>query len=188
MKKYMLIIGFFLLLTSPFVTANENNQYIQIVKNDGGKIHGAEEPKNNIKSSLRLEWYVLNDPTCPVQLIGAGVREYEQMGSYPVTYHYQANIQMQVLESVSAYQVKFHLYNVFGQFLDELVVYEVQDLESKEFYQQEEFFARSADKNQGALLKVIAYITYIRKADGRMWSYSKVPITKILDELTMVKK
>jgi hypothetical protein len=187
MKKFLLIIGFLVLLTSPFVAANETNQYIQIVKNDGGKIYGAEEPKNNIKSSLRLEWYVLNDPTCPVQLIGAGVREYEQLGAYPLTYHYQANIQMQVNEPVAAYQVKFHLYNVFGQFLDDLVVYEVQDLEAKEIYQQEEFFARAADKNLGALLKVIAYITYIRKSDGSMWTYNKVPVAKIVAELSNAK-
>jgi hypothetical protein len=185
MKKIFIIV--LVLLISPLVAANETNQYIQIIKNDGGKILGAEEPKNNIKSSLRLEWYVLNDPTCPVQLIGAGVREYEQMGSYPVTYHYQANIQMQVLQPVTAYQVKFHLYNVFGQFLDELVVYEVQDLEAKEIYQQEEFFARTAEKNLGALLKVIAYLTYIRKSDGSLWTYGKVPVGKIVTELSNVK-
>jgi hypothetical protein len=187
MKKYLLIIGFFILLTSSFATANESNQYIQISKNDGGKIHGAEETKNNSKSSLHLEWYVLNDPTCPIQLIGAGIREYEQTGSYPATYHYQANLQMQVLEPVTAYQVKFHLYNVFGQFLDELIVYKVQDLEAKEIWQQEEFFARSATKSQGELLKVIAYITLIRKLDGTMWSYNKIPVAKIVEELARTK-
>lgn len=186
-KKNLVIIVFVLLLTAPFVLANETNQYIQIVKNDGGKILGSEEPKSNNKSSLRLEWYVLNDPTCPVQLIGAGVREYEQMGLYPLTYHYQTNIQMQALEPVTAYQVKFHLYNVFGQFLDNLIVYEVQDLEAKEIYQQEEFFTRATDQNPGTLLKVVAYLTYTRKSDGSLWTYNKGSVTKIVEELAKAK-
>jgi hypothetical protein len=187
MKKIILIIGFLMLLTVPLRAAKDDNHYIQIVKNDGGKIHGEEELKNNAKSSLRLEWYILNDPTCPIQLIGAGVREYQQRGSYPLAYYYQANLQMQVQERVAAYQVKFHLYNVFGQFLDELVVYEVRDLEAKEIYLQEEFFTRSADQNLGALLKVIAYITYIRKADGSLWRYPEGSVSKIVTELANTK-
>ncbi|MGD8401957.1 MAG: hypothetical protein PVH64_13690 [Bacillota bacterium] len=188
MKKIILIIGFLMLLTTPsLVAAKDDNQYIQIVKNDGGKILGGEELKDNDISSLHLEWYVLNDPTCPVQLIGAGVREYQQMGSYPLTYYYQATLQLQVQERVTAYQVKFHLYNVFGQFLDELVVYKVRDLEAKEIYPQEEFFTRMADYNLGALLKVIAYITYIRKADGSLWRYPESSVTKIVAGLTNTK-
>lgn len=183
--KRTLLIGFFLLLSSlPVLSVNEIQPYIQIIKNDGGKIYGAEEPRNNIKSSLRLEWFVLNDPTCPVQLLSAGVREYEQIGSYPVTYHYQANIQLQTHEAITAYQVKFHLYNVFGHFLDELTVHEVRDLGAKEAYQQNEYFARTNSRNMGALLKVIAYITFIRKADGTMWSYNQPFIGKIVADLT----
>ncbi|HYH02106.1 MAG TPA: hypothetical protein VEC37_03320 [Bacillota bacterium] len=183
-KCIWLVLSFCLLSALPVFAVNEINPYIQIIKNDGGKIHGAEEPKNNIKSSLRLEWFVLNDPSCPIQLLNAGAREYEQIGSYPVTYHYQTNIQMKTHEAVAAYQVKFHLYNVFGHFMDELTVHEVRDLEAKEVYQQNEYFARTNEKNTGALLKVIAYITFIRKADGTMWSYNKAPIHKIIEDLT----
>lgn len=158
-------------------------QKIQMTTADGGSVVTdlGYNIKVNKNSSLHRSWIVLNDPGCPVQLSGAGIvtsyggREYNfrQSGTFTAT------------EPVAALEVRYVLYNVFGEHMKTLSATSVADIATETPQPLPDIGSWSAWENDvSELLTAVAFVSNVRTLEGRIWRFQEKGIT---DELGKIR-
>jgi len=145
-------------------------QKIQVTTSDGGSVVTplSQSIKVNDKSSLHRIWVMLNDPGCPVQLENAGIttaygdREYlyRQSGTFKAS------------EPVVALEVRYVLYDIFGDHLKTLSATSVEDVAADTQLPLSELGRWRGWENEVAeLLTVVAFVAQVRTINGKVWHY-----------------
>lgn len=120
----------------------------------------------NKKSSLKRLWLVLNDQNCPLQLYGAGIRtkyddrsyKFEQVGSIAAR------------EPLSAFEIRYVLYDVFGEYLETLSNTEVVDLKTKGSISLSDTGTWVTSEGEvSKMLTVVSFVARVRTASGKIW-------------------
>ena len=142
--------------------------------------------KLNERSSLHRTWTVLNDPSCPVQLIGAGIATSYQPSGYSGRYLFRATGSAKTSKTVQALQIRYLLYDVFGTHLRTLSNIEVTDLPAGATYILSESGDWSASETEvSQLLTVVAFVAQVRGEDGSVWRYSQKAIEEELGRVRL---
>lgn len=124
----------------------------------------------NKGSTLRRSWFVVNDPASPLRLQGAGIRPiYKSGGSYSSgEYNYVAVGFAQPQEDIRAFEIRFLLFDVWGQHMQTLSSTEVTDLaagSSVDLSKAGQWRAWS-ENDVSELLTVVAYVSAARTRAG----------------------
>lgn len=158
-------------------------QKIDVATADGGSVVTdlGYNIKVNKNSTLRRNWVVLNDPGCPAQINGAGIttaygdREYlyRQVGTLVAS------------EPVTAIEIRYVLYDIFGGHLKTLSATSVADTAAGIPVQLSETGRWRAWENEvSELLTVVAFVAQVRSADGKVWRHEEKAIS---DELAKIR-
>jgi hypothetical protein len=149
-------------------------------RTSGGSVVTELSPsiKVNDGSSLQRGWITINDPASPVTLTrtGANTRYFSSGGGY---YSYVAQGQMTTKAAVSAYNIRFALFDVFGNHMGNLSNLEVRDLRSGETVDLDGRW-RVSEHDVSRLYTVVSFVSHVRTADGRVWRYSPAAIVETL--------
>ena len=153
-------------------------QSIQATNYDGGSIKSQLWPgyQMNGKSSLRRSWFVLNDTSCPVQLLETGVNTHYRQDA-----HEFRNIgTIQTTQSIQAVEIRYIMFDVFGGFMTTLTSTEVADIPKTDSHQIEVVFRRVDESEASELLSVAAFVAQVRAEDGKIWRYDHKAVTEAL--------
>jgi hypothetical protein len=126
----------------------------------------------NPKSGLRREWITAHDSTLPADIEGTtGVRTvYSPGGAYSSgSYSYVASVPLRARDSLSAVEVRFILFDIWGDFIKTLSETEVEDVPAGA---QRTFTPgwRVWDENEvSEHYASLAYVARVRTAAGRVY-------------------
>lgn len=144
-------------------------QGIQVTNLDGGSVT-IENIDLNKGSSLRRWWVVLNDPSCPIQLENAGIETTYNERFH--TYEFRATGSAKASKVVRAFEVRFILYDVFGDYVTTLGATEVTDLASGATYSFRDNSWDAPMSQASRLLKVVAFVAQVRTEDRTVWRFN----------------
>lgn len=181
MKEYlMMIVAISILVISTSAFA----QPLQISIEDGGTVV-TDRPglrvKVNENSSLHRTFIVINDPNCPVQLDSTGIRT-----SYSdLSYSYWPSGIVKANEAISALEIRYLLFDMFGNHIKTLSALEVADIDyGKEIRFRGTSSWQAQESGVIQLLTIVSFVGNVRKADGSIWRYREKPIS---DELNKIR-
>lgn len=154
----------FLMLATPVRLAAE----LTLSAIDGGTVRTERDYTDpvNPRSSLERIWWILNDSTCPLQIAEAGITtrnpSYAREGFY-------ATGSAKASADVSAFEVRFLLFDVFGRHMKTLSMTKVEDIQAGIDYPLEGVWdAGPADLSE--LLTIVTLVSQVRGGDGSVWS------------------
>lgn len=131
----------------------------------------------NKESSLRREWITFHDSAFPADLVGTvGVQTTYVPDRVRGSYAYQSKYTLKTRESISAVQVNFLVFDVWGNHLKSLRATEILDLEAgatKEFTPRWNIYSENEASEYYAS---IAYIARVRTKTGRVVEMNSAPI------------
>jgi hypothetical protein len=171
MKLKLYVIA---LVLSVSPVAQIRAQGIQATNLDGGTVvtELGFNIKVNEKSALRRTWTVLNDPSCPIQLSDAGIKTL-----YRDHYIFNATGSAKTSKPVQAFEIRYLLYDVFGEHLRTLSSTEVTDLPADFSFQLGKSGTwRAWETDVSQLLTVVAFVAQFRGEDGKIWRYNQKAI------------
>lgn len=85
----------------------------------------------NKSSSLRVDWWTLIDETLPIMFAEpCGLLAHNKAADYPLDLVYQASTLLRCFEAVTAFEVRYMTFNVWGEHVSTLVATEVRDVEA----------------------------------------------------------
>jgi hypothetical protein len=178
-----LTLYFTALILSVFCVAQIQAEGIQATNLDGGTVTTdlGFGVKVNEKSSLHRKWTVLNDPSCPIQLSNAGIETvYRQSG-----FSFKAVCSARTSKPVQASEIRYLLYDVFGEHLQTLSTTQVRDFSPDVTYQLGGAVTwRASETEVSQLLTVVAFVAQVRGEDGKIWRCNQ---KEIGDELTRIQ-
>ncbi|HEY3568241.1 MAG TPA: hypothetical protein VGP73_09940 [Thermoanaerobaculia bacterium] len=135
--------------------------------------------KVNGKSTLRRKWLVINDSSCPMQLCEAGVNI-----SFGNQQYYFVQVGgLSSSEAISAFEIRYALYDVFGRHLKTLSTLSVVDMPAGHTGGLSESRWRAWENEVSALHTVIAFVAHVRGQSGRLWRFREKQIS---DQLTRI--
>lgn len=149
-----------------------------ITTGDGGAVGISRDAETD----LRRVWIAVHDPAVPVQLVGTpgvvtliGVSD---RYSARTRLGPQRRIAIEVEQPVSAVEVRFLLFNIWGDFVRSLTAYELRDLSTGE-HEFEPSDWPLVDLDEAELhYASVAYISRVRLQDGRVIS---TPVESVID-------
>ncbi len=152
---------------------------VTITRVDGGSItttlgYGIAVAKN---SSLRREWIALHDPSMPVAFDGTpGVTTIYSAERYSGQYYYQAKFKIFTKEPVTAIQVRFLIFDVWGNHVRSLSFQQVTDIEAGVTRELEGRWSLYSENDVERHYASIAYVARVRLKDGRVVVASDEPV------------
>jgi len=159
-------------------------QPIKVTTADGGSVitELGYDIKINKNSTLRRAWVVLNDPGCPVQLINAGINT--RYGDRE--YNYIPTGSAKVSAAISAMEIRYILYDIFGDHLKTLSGTEVSNAAVNAEISLKEMGRWRAWENEiSELLTVVVFVAQVRTVDGKIWRYQDKPISEELNKIRL---
>jgi hypothetical protein len=161
------------------------SQSIQTTNLDGGSVvtELGLGIKVNKDSSLRRTWIVLNDPSCPIQISDAGIQTtYVEDDN---GYRFRPTGSAKTSKPVRAFEVRYLLYDVFGEHLRTLSSTEVTDLSAGDIFSLSQSGSWYAPENDvSELLTVVVFVAQVRGDDGKIWRFDQ---KAIVDELGRIQ-
>jgi hypothetical protein len=145
---------------------------------DGGSMVLSEYAHINKESALHRSWHTVNDSTCPIQLVKAGVRTEEYLTGYNAVVGAFA-----AKEPITALEMRFALYDVFDEHIVTLETTWVEDVASPGSFmfknnspvttqRAPKLLLFRADPNDvERLLTVISFVSKVRTKSGTVWRY-----------------
>lgn len=161
-----------------------NAQSIIVETADGGSVvtELGYDIKLNKNSTLHRSWVVLNDPTCPVQLYEAGINT--RYGDRE--YNYVQVGTAETSESITALEVRYLLYDVFGEHMQTLSATKITELSANGSLALEDIGAwRAWENDVSNLLTVVAFVAQVRTGDGKIWRYQDKKIGEELNKIQL---
>ncbi|MGI8600221.1 MAG: hypothetical protein ACR2KB_13285 [Chitinophagaceae bacterium] len=155
---------------------------IQVEKKDGGSVitNLGYNIKVNEGSSLNRQYIILNDANSPIQIYETGVKTSYADRSYsfiPVG-------NLIAKEPVTAIEINYVLYNVFGEHIKTLAGKEIKDISSS--MDLSKIGTWYASENQiSEYLICVAFVANVRKQNGTIWKYNYKSIKEQLNKLTI---
>jgi hypothetical protein len=135
--------------------------------------------KLNPNSSLQREWITAHDSLSPVDLGGTvGVATtYKSGGEYSTGgYHYEATLPLTFKDDVQAFEIRFVLFDVWGQFTRTLSYTEIEDEitgTTKSFTPSWSLYSENEATEHYASL---AYVARVRTKAGRVFEANYQPV------------
>ncbi len=132
----------------------------------------------NKNSTLTREWITMHDPNMPADLVGTvGVTTAYVPDRVRGEYQYHTKFSMQTKAPISAVEVRFLTFDLWGQHVRNLMFDDVSDLEpgTKEFEGQWRLYSENDCSRHYAS---IAYISRVRTRDGRVLEADPAPVVQ----------
>jgi hypothetical protein len=164
-------------------TAAVFSQKIKVTNYDGGSVvtelgYGI---KVNGQSTLMRSWVVLNDSGCPIQLGRSGIKTIYGDREY----NYIPEVSISTKEKVAALDIRFLLYDVFGDHIKTILCTQVMDIQSGTTNELKNIGNWRALENEiSGLLTVVSFVAQVRTSSGIAWKFN----AKLIDaELSKIK-
>jgi len=125
----------------------------------------------NRESSLEREWITIHDDSIPADLVGTvGVRTiYEEGGRYSSGgYRYTANYTIKAMEALTAFEVRFLLFDIWGNHIRTLSATGIIDLKAGETRSFDAEWILYSENEASEYYASIAYIAQVRTKSGRV--------------------
>lgn len=123
----------------------------------------------NKGSSLQRRWFVINDPSCPLRLSGAGINTVYESSSGG-GYEYRSAGLANAGEMITAFEVRFLLFDIWGEHIRTLTDTEVSDLRGQiSLKDAASWTAWHTDVSE--ILTVVSFVARVRRPDGTVWEY-----------------
>ncbi|GIW44045.1 MAG: hypothetical protein KatS3mg077_1327 [Candidatus Binatia bacterium] len=184
MRRRSILVLTFTLLSVPASLA----QTINVTTADGGSVvtelgYGTGI-KVNKNSSLRRSFVTFNDPACPVQLNSSGVTtQYDGLNR---SYYYRPLGTLTSNEPVSAIDVRFLLYDVFGDHIRTLGATYVGDIATNDAFQLGDIGSWRAWENEvRELYTIVSFVARVRTQSGKIWRYNEKVIGEELNKVRL---
>jgi hypothetical protein len=178
MKRVSLL--FIIVLLSTVIVFS---QKIKVTKYDGGSVvtELGFGVKVNAQSTLMRSWVVLNDSGCPIQLGPSGIKTI--YGDREYNYIPEGSISTK--EKVAAIDIRFLLYDVFGDHIKTITCIQVADIQTGNAIELKNIGSWRALENEiSGLLTVVSFVAQVRTSTGIVWKFN----TKLIDaELSKIK-
>lgn len=132
----------------------------------------------NKDSTLTREWITMHDPSMPVDLVGTvGVTTKYVRDRLHGEYQYEAAFSIDATTPVSAIEVRFLTFDVWGQHVRNLVFDEISDIQvgTRDFKGQWRLYSENDCSRHYAS---IAYISRVRTRDGRVLEADPAPVVE----------
>lgn len=147
---------------------------LQVTEYDGGSVAVRTATGFvNQDSSIKRKWYVIDDLNAPVKLERAGVfprlEEKENV-------HYMVPVgTVAPKEAISAVEVRFLLFDVWGDRLRTLALTRLTDSSTHvELRPTDKWPALESEASQ--LVTVVAFVARVRTAEGQVWTFDPAKV------------
>ena len=150
---------------------------VSVTRGDGGSVQTplSSDIAVNKGSSLHREWITIHDSACPISLVdNVGVKTLYVADRVRGDYEYSAKFSVEAKEPVTAFEVRFLLFDLWGNHLKTLSMTEIFDLPDKKDVSGE----RNAF-SENEVSASIAFVARVRTQSGRVFEADTV---KILEE------
>jgi hypothetical protein len=136
----------------------------------------------NKGSSLQRRWFVINDPSCPVQLSGAGISTVYQSSSIGGDYKYKATGSATAGETVTAFEVRYLLFDVWGEHTRTLSDTQVSDLGAQIALKDTGSWA-AWENDVSEVFTVVSFVARTRRPDGTVWQYDAASLLQQVEKI-----
>ena len=156
---------------------------IEPVVADGGSVitskgYTFETEDLNEGASVRRSWVTLNDARCPLEIVEVALSTKGWRGDF--SFKVDGSVKSSV--PLSAFEVRFLLFDVFDQPLLSLSMTRVKDVNSDtEVPLSASWDARTSQVEE--LLTVVAYVAQVRTQEGAVWHYDETAVAHSVLEL-----
>ncbi|MCB2197648.1 MAG: hypothetical protein KQH79_17445 [Bacteroidetes bacterium] len=154
---------------------------ISITKFNGGSVTTKLGMGISVNSDSHLErdWFIINDEECPIKLNNnVGIKT----SYYNSRYSLKQSGNITTKQPISAYEIHYVLYDVFGEHLKTLRSVEVAYTNG--FTEISKYGSWYANENQiSEYLTCIAYVAKVRTASGEIWHFNVQSIKEELNKI-----
>lgn len=183
MRRVLGVLGVVILVGAGPASAQLARE-VQVSAYPGGSV--TTELSRNIKvnpeSSLERSWVVLNDPTSPIQLSGAGIETLYRDSRYSL----RPTGTFTATAPVVAFEIRYALYDMFGQHIKTLTGTEVRDVDEGESLPLSPVGTWHAFEDEvRELLTVVAFVSAVRPRDGEVWTHDQEAVLDRLREVEL---
>ena len=137
--------------------------------------------KVNDKSTLEREWITAHDSLSPVDLVGTvGITTVYKPGTGYSSgeYVYTSRIGLDIKEPISALQLRFVLFDIWGQFTKTLSATEVEDLPPGTARTLTPEWRVYSENEVSEHYASLAYVARVRTKAGRVFEANYIPIVE----------
>ena len=163
------------------MTQNKGDSSLQVREEDGGSV--AVRTANGVlnqDSSLKRTWYVIDDPKAPAVLNHGGVSP--RLDDKDMQQYFIAVATVSPRQLISAVEVRYVLFDVWGQHLKTFSLTELADSSTHiDFRGSNKWSALESEASQ--LLTVVSFVARVRMADGAVWTFDADRMTSQVDDL-----
>ena len=132
--------------------------------------------KVNENSSLQRSCLTFNDPSCPVQLSDAGI--VSKYDTYDKDYEFTAQGSLSSGEQIAAIEIRFLLFDVFGEHIKTLSSTQVKDIVPNTSPNINTGGGWRAWENEiRGYLTSIAFVAQVRTSAGTVWRFNEKGIS-----------
>lgn len=155
--------------SSPIVAQNSQTPKAIVTRESGGSI---QTPLGynivlNKESSLMREWITVHDQTLPASLAGTvGIKTAYESGRVSGEYRYKTSFTIEAKEPLAALEVRFLLFDLWGNHIKTLSLTEVADIPSKKEHTGE--WRAFSENEVSEFYASIAYLARVRTQSGRV--------------------
>lgn len=136
---------------------------------DGGSVVIPQEygSDHNEGSSLRRSWVTLDDVQCPLEIIDAGISiPGERLNTW-----FRAAGHVKPRLPISAFEVRFILIDVFGNFIRTLSHTVFKDFSADVEVPLTDSWSVQSDHDLLLVHTVVAFVAQVRTSEGSIWRY-----------------
>lgn len=157
--------------------ASAEDSGITVIRGPGGSIqtelgYGIVLNKD---STLEREWIVINDVAVPVQFAGNAVGLTTIYSSNDRAYRYKADFTVRVKEPISALEVRFIAFDIWGNHVRNFVITEIADLQPGTNEISGTWRAPS-ENEVSEFYASIAYVARVRTSNGQVIEANEEPV------------
>lgn len=134
---------------------------------------------HNEGSSLRRSWVTLDDVQCPLEIIDAGI---SIPGEYTASW-FRAAGHVKPRLPISAFEVRFVLIDVFGNFIRTLSHTAFKDFAADVEVPLTDSWPVQSDHDLLLVHTVVAFVAQVRTSEGSIWQYD---IQKLADSFNQI--
>jgi hypothetical protein len=138
----------------------------------------------NKGSTLHRRWYVINDSSCPVSLGAVGIKPVYKSEQYGGSYVFSPVGNLTPKVAISAVQVIFAQFDVWGNRERNLAATEIRDLQAGQNFRIEgSWYANENDVSEQ--LTSVAFVRNAMTVDGKIWRADLDKIAALLQTVAL---
>lgn len=135
----------------------------------------------NKGSSLQRRWFTVNDPSCPMQLSGTGIATTYHSSTVSGEYQYQSVGTATIAEAITAFEVRFLLFDVWGEHMRTLSDTDVADHVGEVPLKGSSWHAWENEVTE--VQTVVSFVARVKKQDGTVWDYDPASFLQQLEKI-----